>query len=87
MEEHRFDQCRGVLFSEIFGVITCRRVPFSEGAERHIRWILAGFFPCEVESNEGRVDGRIEGRIGVNVESEVVLKRERNNEGACDMLC
>ena len=34
------------------------------------------------------VDGRVEGRTGVHVESEVVLKCEgENNEGACDMLC
>ena len=32
--------------------------------------------------------GRAKGRIGVHVESEVVLKCEgNNNEGACDMLC
>ena len=38
--------------------------------------------------NEGLVDGRVEGRIGVHVESEVLLKCEgNNNEGACDMLC
>ena len=43
---------------------------------------------CEVDINEGMVDGRVEGRIGVHVENEVVLKCERNNnEGACDMLC
>ena len=42
VKERRFEQCRGVLFSEIFGLITCGRVRFSQGAERHIRWILAG---------------------------------------------
>ena len=43
---------------------------------------------CEVDSNEGLVDCRIEGRTGVHVESELVLKCEgNNNEGACDMLC
>ena len=30
---------------------------------------------------------RIDGRIGVHVESQVVLKcEENNNEGGCDML-
>ena len=44
--------------------------------------------PCEADINEGLVDGRVEGRIGVHVESEVVLKYEGyNNEGACDILC
>ena len=44
--------------------------------------------PCEVDISEGLVDGRVEGRTGVHVESEVVLKYEgHNNEGACDMLC
>ena len=44
--------------------------------------------PCEVDINEGLVDGRIEGRTGMHVESEEVLKCEgNNNEGACDMLC
>ena len=43
--------------------------------------------PCEVDINEGLVDGRVEGRTGVHVESEVVLKCEGNNKGACDMLC
>ena len=44
--------------------------------------------PCEVDINEGLVDGRLEGRTGVHVESEVVLKcEENNNEGACNMLC
>ena len=46
-----------------------------------------GKSPCEVDSDEGRVGGRIEGRTGVHVEREVVLKCEgNNNEGACDML-
>ena len=40
--------------------------------------------PCEVDINEGLVDGR----TGVHVASEVVLQCEgNNNEGACDMLC
>ena len=44
--------------------------------------------PCEVDSNEGRVHGRMEGRTRVQVESEVVHKcKGNNNEGACDMLC
>ena len=43
---------------------------------------------CEVDINEGLVDGRVEGRTGVHVESEVVLKCEGyNKESACDMLC
>ena len=33
-----------------------------------------GKSPCEVDSNEGLVDGRIKGRTGVHVESDVVLK-------------
>ena len=38
-----------------------------------------GKSPCEVDSNESLVDGRIEGRTGVPVESEAVLKCESNN--------
>ena len=39
-----------------------------------------GKSPCEVDINEGLVDGR--------VGSEVVLKSEENNNGGtCDMLC
>ena len=41
VEEHRFDLC-GVVLNEFFGLITCRRVRFSQGAERHIRWIREG---------------------------------------------
>ena len=75
MEEHRFDRYRGVFFSEIFGLMT-----FDGSAQ--------GNSPCEVDNNEGLVDGPIEGRTGVYVESEVELKCEgNNNEGACDMLC
>ena len=41
---------------------------------------LQGITPCEENSQDDR--------IGVQAESEVVLKCERNNnEGACDMLC
>ena len=44
--------------------------------------------PCEVDIGEGRVDGRVEGRTGVHVESEGVLLCEgNNNQGSCDMLC
>ena len=44
--------------------------------------------PCEDDSSKGLIDGRVEGRIGVKVESEVVLKCEGyHKEGACDMLC
>ena len=43
-----------------------------------------GKSPCEDDINKGLVDGRVEGRTGVHVESEVVLKCE--DEGACDML-
>ena len=44
--------------------------------------------PCEVDISENLVDVRVEGRTGVHVESEVVLKCEgNNNEGACDMMC
>ena len=43
---------------------------------------------CEADIHEGLVDGGVEGRTGVHVESEVVLKCEGNsNEGACDMRC
>ena len=44
--------------------------------------------PCEYGVGKGLVDGRVEGRIGVHVESEGVLKCEGyNKEGTCDMLC
>ena len=44
--------------------------------------------PCEVDSSESLLDGRMEGRAGVHVESEVVLKCEgNNNERACGMPC
>ena len=44
--------------------------------------------PCEVDINKGLVHGRVEGRIGVQVDSELVLNCEgNNNEGACEMLC
>ena len=50
-----------------------------------------GKSPCEDDVSGGMVDGRVEGRTGVQVErveSEVVLNCEgNNNEGACDMLC
>ena len=47
-----------------------------------------GKSPCEDDISEGLVDGRVEGRTGVHVKSEVVLKCEgNNNEGVCDMLC
>ena len=47
-----------------------------------------GKSPCEVDSNEGLVDGRMESRTGVHVESEVVLKCERNTyESECVILC
>ena len=43
-----------------------------------------GKSPCEVDIKEARV----EGRIGVHVESDVLLECARNNnEGSCDMLC
>ena len=44
--------------------------------------------PCAVDIiNECLVNGRVEGRTGVHVESEAVLKCEgNNNEGACYML-
>ena len=46
---------------------------------------------CEDDINDSLVDGRVESRIGVQVdrvESEVVLSGEgNNNEGTCDMLC
>ena len=36
--------------------------------------------PCEIDVNEGLVVGRVKGRIGVHVQSEVVLKCEGNNQ-------
>ena len=39
-----------------------------------------GTSPCEVDSNGGLVDGRIEGRTGVHVERYVVLKCERKQQ-------
>ena len=42
---------------------------------------------CDVDINKGLVDGREEGRTGVHVQSEAVLKCQgNNNEGARDML-
>ena len=42
---------------------------------------------CEDDINKGLVDGRAEGRVGVQVESEIVLDCEGNKqEGSCDML-
>ena len=39
--------------------------------------------PCEDDISKGQVDGQVEGRTGVHVESEVVRKCEGNtNEGA-----
>ena len=47
-------------------------------------------FRCEDDVNRGLVDGRVEGRTGVQVErveSEVVLICDGyNKESACDML-
>ena len=47
--------------------------------------------PCEDNVNGGLVDGLVEGRNGVQVEtveSEVLVICEGNNkEGACDTLC
>ena len=43
---------------------------------------------CEDDISGGLVDGQEEGRTGVQVESEVMLKCEGyNNEGAYDVLC
>ena len=86
VEEHRFDQFGGVLFSEILGILTCGRVRF-RGPKDTFDGSAQDFSPCEADINEGPVDGRVERRTGVHVESEVVLKCEGNNEGACDMLC
>ena len=42
----------------------------------------------KMTSVKGLVDGQEEGRTGLHVENDVVLKCEgNNNEGACDMLC
>ena len=43
-------------------------------------WSTQSKSSCKVDSNEGRVGGRIEGRTGVHVESEVVLKCEGNRK-------
>ena len=57
---------------------------FSQGAKDAFDGSAQGKSPCEVNSNEGRVDGRTRD----HVESELVLKCEgNNNEGASDMLC
>ena len=87
MEEHRIDQKRGV-FSEIFGLMTSRRVRFSQGSKDTFDGSAQGKPTCEVDSNEGLADGRMEGRTGVHVESEVVLQCEGNyNEGVCMSHC
>ena len=57
-------------------------VDFGRGLESTFGGSSQGISQCEVDSNESRV----EGRTGVHVESEVVLKCEGNNEGAYDML-
>ena len=68
--------------------LICRRVHFSQGPKDTCDGSPQGKSPCEVDSNEGRVGGRIEGRTGAHVESEVVLMCEgSDNKGACDMLC
>ena len=85
VEEHRFDQKRGALFSEILGVAECIS---ATGPKDTVDGSAQDKYPYEVDSNECRPDGRVEGRTGVHVESEVVLKCEgNNNEGACDVLC
>ena len=40
--------------------------------------------PCEDDINRGLDDGRVVGRIGVQVDR---VESESNKEGACDMLC
>ena len=86
MEEHQFDQYRVALFSEILGLITCRRYRFSHRTGTHIRWIGAGESPCEECMSKGLVDGQEESRTGVHVESEVLKCAGYNREGACDVL-
>ena len=47
-----------------------------------------GKSPCEDDISEGLVDGRVEGRSGVHVESEVVLwkqQRERVRHAVLDV--
>ena len=56
----------------------------ARGAKDTFDGSAQGNSPCEDDINKGLVDGRVEGRAGVHVESEVVLKCE--DEGACDML-
>ena len=67
----------------------CGRVRFSHRTERRIRRI--GDIRVKMTTNKGLVDGRVEGRIRVQVErveNEMVLSCEGNiNEGACDLLC
>ena len=49
---------------------------------------VQGKSACEDNISKGLVDGRVEGRTGVHMEREAVLKSERyDNEGAFDMLC
>ena len=85
MEEHRFDLYRGVLFSEILGLITGGR---ANGPKDTFDGSAQSKPPSEVDSNEVLVLCRVEGRTGVQVESEIMVKCEgNNNESACDMLC
>ena len=86
VEERRFDLFFGH-FIEILGLITCKRCRLSHRPKN----TFGGSAPCEDVINEGLVDGRAEGWIGVQVErveSEAVLNCKGNkNESACDMLC
>ena len=90
MEERRFDLFFGH-FIEILGLITCKRCHLSHRPKNTFGGSAQRKFPCEDVINEGLVDGRAEGWIGVQVErveSEAVLNREgNNNERARDMLC
>ena len=85
MEEHLFNQYIVVVISEILESITCRRVRFSRGPKDTFDGLARGKSPCEDDISTSLVE---EGRTGVHVESEAVLKCEGNNkEPACDMLC
>ena len=88
MEEHRFDQYRVSSSVRSLGSQPVGECVSARGPKDTFDGSAQDKSPCEVDINEGLVDGRVESRTGVHVESEVVLKCEgNNNEGACDMLC
>ena len=70
-KEHRFDQNRGVLFSEIHGLIKLWASAFQPGDRKtHSMDLRRIKSQSDVDLNEGLVDRRVESRTGVHVESE-----------------